>query len=136
MFYDRFKQLADKRGLSIHRAATEIGLSNSTATKWKKTGATPDGATLQKIADYFGVSVDYLLTGGRNEKTPTQAEDEDTISVDERVEQLLSGFSDSRGATLMLDGELASPEAMESLRGALRQAVETARAVNRARRKE
>jgi transcriptional regulator with XRE-family HTH domain len=63
MFYDRFKQLCDEKGISCNKAALEIGLSNATPTKWKKTGATPGGKTLDKIAAYFNVSVDYLLTG-------------------------------------------------------------------------
>ena len=67
MFYDLFKMLADAHGVSVHHATQEIGLSKSTATKWKKTGAMPDGANLQKIASYFGVTLDYLLTGEQKE---------------------------------------------------------------------
>ncbi len=74
MFYDRFKQLCDQKGVSCNRAALEIGLSNATPTKWKKTGATPVGDTLNKIADYFGVSVDYLLGTEQKEK-PTVKDD-------------------------------------------------------------
>jgi len=37
-----------------------IGLNKSNATFWKR-GSIPKGDTLQKLADYFGVSVDYLL---------------------------------------------------------------------------
>ena len=70
MFYDRFKQLCDRKGVSCNKAALEIGLSNATPTKWKKTGATPVGETLDKIAAYFGVSADYLL-GKEKEKAPT-----------------------------------------------------------------
>lgn len=62
MFYDKFKLLCDRKGVSCNRAATDMGLSNSTPTKWKKTGATPDGATLSKISSYFGVPVGDLLT--------------------------------------------------------------------------
>lgn len=61
MFFDRFERLCEQKGLSCGRATLEIGLSNATATKWKKTGATPNGETLGKIANYFSVSVDYLL---------------------------------------------------------------------------
>lgn len=61
MFYDKFKELCAQKKISVSRAATEIGLSNSTPTKWKKTMATPDSTTLRKIADYFGVSVGDLL---------------------------------------------------------------------------
>lgn len=72
MFYDRFKQLCDIKGVSCNKAALEIGLSNATPTKWKKTGATPVGETLDKIAAYFGVSADYLL-GKKNKKAPTNS---------------------------------------------------------------
>lgn len=61
MFYDVFSSLCAQKGISCKRAALEIGLSNSIAAKWKRTGATPNGETLSRIADYFGVSVGYLM---------------------------------------------------------------------------
>lgn len=70
MFYDRFKQLCERKGVSCNKAALEIGLSNATPTKWKKTGATPVGETLDKIAAYFGVTTDFLL--GKTEKAPAE----------------------------------------------------------------
>ena len=74
MFYDLFCRLCQEKGVSPTRATIEIGLSRTIGTKWKKTGATPQGDTLQKIADYFGVSVDYLL--GNEEKPAGQEADE------------------------------------------------------------
>lgn len=71
MFYDRFKQLCDQRNVSCNKAALDIGLSNATPTKWKKTGATPSGDTLDRIAAYFGVSADYLL-GKETKKAPAE----------------------------------------------------------------
>ena len=53
MFYDRFKQLCDAKGVSVTRATEEIGLARTIGTKWKNTGATPRGETLLKIAEYF-----------------------------------------------------------------------------------
>lgn len=61
MFYDRFKSLCDAKGVSCKKAVMDIGLSNSIATKWKKTGATPNGETLLKIAAYFEISVEELI---------------------------------------------------------------------------
>ena len=72
MFFDIFKLLCEKKGVSPKKATEDIGLSNSITTKWKKTGATPKGDTLQRIADYFGVTTDYLLTGEETKKAPTQ----------------------------------------------------------------
>ena len=61
MFYDKFGSLCKTRGISVTKAITDMGLSRSLGTKWKKTGATPTGETLKIIADYFGVSVSSLL---------------------------------------------------------------------------
>lgn len=69
MFYDMFIELCRKKGVAPTRAAVEIGLNKSTPTTWKKKGLTPQGATLQKIADYFGVTTDCLL-GTETEKDP------------------------------------------------------------------
>lgn len=74
MFFDIFKLLCEKKGVSPKRATEDIGLSNSITTKWKKTGATPKGDTLQRIADYFGVTTDYLLTGEEIKKAPTDGD--------------------------------------------------------------
>lgn len=72
MFYDKFNQLCKERGISCNKAAKEIGLSNATVTKWKKTSAIPKGETLNRVATYFGVSTDYLLEK-ETVKTPTDA---------------------------------------------------------------
>ncbi len=69
MFYDLFCELCKSKGTSVTRATMEIGLSRTIGTKWKNTGATPNGETLNKIADYFGVTVDYLL-GAEKDKAP------------------------------------------------------------------
>ena len=92
MFYDRFKQLCERKGVSCNKAALEIGLSNATPTKWKKTGATPVGETLDKIAAYFGVSTDYLL-GKETENAPTET-GERSVSDDEIKFALFRGRED------------------------------------------
>ena len=78
MFYDTFKRLCDERGISCNKAATNIGLSNATATKWKKTGATPSGETLSKIATYFNVPIEYLLG---NEDNPPAHDILDDVDI-------------------------------------------------------
>ena len=63
-FYDKYTSLCEFKGVSPTKAALDIGLSKATPTKWKKTGATPNGETLSKIADYFQVSEHFLLRDG------------------------------------------------------------------------
>ena len=68
MFFNRFKELCDERGISAYRACTDIGLNRSAVAKWK-TGGKPNGSTAAKLAEYFGVTTDYLL-GQSEERTP------------------------------------------------------------------
>ena len=127
MFYDRFKHLCDQKGISCNKAALEIGLSNATPTKWKKTGATPVGETLDKIAAYFGVSTDYLL-GKETKKAPAlTAKDERDIARNlEKIMADLEGSGD-----LMFDGDPMSDEAKESIRSALKLGLEAAKLKNK-----
>lgn len=60
MFWETFSELCAGKKVKPGRVAKEIGVSNSAATHWKN-GKVPHYDTLLKIADYFGVSVDYLL---------------------------------------------------------------------------
>ena len=71
MFYDVYLALCRARGVGPTRAAVEIGLSKSTPSTWKKLSITPQAQQLQKIADYFGVTVDRLLSG---EKKPAEGD--------------------------------------------------------------
>ena len=60
MFFNRFQSLCRERGISVYRACTDIGLNRSAVAKWKA-GGCPNGTTAAKLADYFGVTTDYLL---------------------------------------------------------------------------
>lgn len=71
-FYDLFSDLCKRKGVKPSRAATELGINRSNVTNWKNGGYTPRGDTLQRIADYFGVTTDYLLTGEEKEKSPAE----------------------------------------------------------------
>ena len=61
MFYDRVDKLCHDRGIKITRLARDLQLGSGAPNRWQK-GSVPHSATLQKIADYFDVSVDYLIS--------------------------------------------------------------------------
>ncbi len=61
MFYDVFEGLCKGKGISPSRACLDMGLSRSLGAKWKSTKANPSFEVLSKVANYFGVSTDYLL---------------------------------------------------------------------------
>lgn len=68
MFYDNFVKLCAMVGKKPSAVALDIGINKSTVTNWKNRGTTPTDVTVQKIADYFDVSVEQLT--GKNEKNP------------------------------------------------------------------
>ena len=68
MFYETVNKLCKERKTTITRMSEEIGLSNAAATSWKK-GSVPKLSTLEKISEYFGVSVEFLL-GKEQQKKP------------------------------------------------------------------
>ena len=58
--------------VSFSKMCVDLGLSKSLNTKLKSNPAkTINGETAQKIADYFGVSVDRVLGSEQKEKSPT-----------------------------------------------------------------
>lgn len=61
MFYNLYAELCSQKNVSPSKAADEMGINRSTVTLWKKNGAKPRQEILIKIAEYFGVSIDYLL---------------------------------------------------------------------------
>lgn len=67
--FDRVKYLAEKQKISISRLEEDLGLGKNYLYKWKKNS--PNSDTLQKVADYFNVSTDYLL--GRSDTLTEKA---------------------------------------------------------------
>ena len=60
-FYSNYLRLCSLHSKSPSGAALDIGLSKAAVNGWKTGRAKPTDATLQRIADYFGVSVSDLI---------------------------------------------------------------------------
>lgn len=60
MFKEIFIRLCNEKGVAPTAVCKSIGLSDAAFSKWTDESV-PRRATLMRIADYFGVSVDYLL---------------------------------------------------------------------------
>ncbi|HEV1172525.1 repressor protein [Streptococcus pneumoniae] len=71
---DRIRSLANDRKVTLAELERNLNFSNGSLRKWET--STPSGDKIEKIADYFNVSTDYLL--GRTDN-PAIAGD-DTIS--------------------------------------------------------
>lgn len=69
-FYDNYIKLCAVHDKSPTAVSKEIGLSNAAASGWKN-GKKPSAVTKQKLADYFGVTVEELTGEEQKEKPNT-----------------------------------------------------------------
>lgn len=67
----RLKELRRKYGITLRQMGEILGLAESTIAHYESGRMEPNLNTLQKIADYFGVTLDYLC-GNEIEKTETK----------------------------------------------------------------
>lgn len=61
--YDRIYELCKENGIGLTTLEANLGFGNGSICGLKKPGTSPTAARLQKIAAYFGVTMDYLMTG-------------------------------------------------------------------------
>ena len=130
--YEIFSELLQKYGVTPYKVSKETGVSQSTLSDWKRGISTPKPDKLQKIADYFGVSLTYLLTGNMEE--PEKEKAPELTARDERdIEKILNNTREQLLSQegLMFDGDPASPEAIESILSAMQIGMEMAKKKNK-----
>ncbi|HFI0844755.1 TPA: helix-turn-helix domain-containing protein, partial [Streptococcus suis] len=85
--FEKIKELCRKQGISLNQLEEKLGFSQNYIYSMKK--GNPKVENLQKIADYFNVSTDYLL--GRTDN-PRIASDEKSDKLDTAETQLVAAF--------------------------------------------
>lgn len=82
-FFERFETLRKSKGISQGKLEKELGFSNGSISKWKS--SVPTAERLQKIADYFGTSVQYLMTGEETEGGEKYYLNEETVKAAQEI---------------------------------------------------
>lgn len=77
--YERIESLRKTKGLSQGELEKALGFSNGSVSKWKKSTPTPE--RLQKLAEYFGVTVDWIMTGEEKDDSPIYYINEETAKL-------------------------------------------------------
>ncbi len=60
--YSRFDSLMKAKGVSAYRVAKDLDITQSTLSDWKSGRSMPKTDKLSKIAEYFGVTIEYFVT--------------------------------------------------------------------------
>ncbi|ATP40729.1 hypothetical protein CSE16_12100 [Solibacillus sp. R5-41] len=106
----RIKALRKGRNKTQQDIATILGVSRPAYTAYEQGNRTPDNETIEKLADYYDVTIDYLY--GRTDN-PNRISDKDERDIAKRLESFKEDLENSDG--LAFDGEPMSDEAKESL---------------------
>ena len=83
--YEIFSELLQRYGVTPYKVSKQTGVSQSTLSDWKRGISTPKQDKLQKIADYFGVSLEYLMTGEEKEGSEKYYLNEETAQVAQEI---------------------------------------------------
>lgn len=99
--FGRIQLLMLQRGMNKTEFSKAIGVSTGNMSDWASGRSSPSVDKLIKIADYFGVSIDYLI--GRDDRYPVPSPDAcelmriyDTLDREGRVMVLSSAYNEKR----------------------------------------
>lgn len=99
MSYSVFDELCKKKGVRPADVTRATGITSATFSEWKKGTYTPKADKLKKIADYFGVTVEYLKTG----------ESQDGYYINAETAAVAQQIFDSKELSLLFDIERDMP---------------------------
>ena len=111
--YEIFEQLLQKFGVTTADVCKSTGIGQSTMSNWKNRRNLISGKNAQLIADYFGVSVDYLMTGKEKAGGETYYFNEETKKIAQKV------FENKSLRMLMDSAQDATPEDIETVHSML-----------------
>lgn len=89
MFWENLISLCNEKDVSPTTVVVSLNISRGSVTGWKK-GSVPNDTTLKKIADYFGVTPEYLLqdniatSSERNKKEQAVLEQYNELTDEEK----------------------------------------------------
>ena len=81
--YEIYQRILDEKGLKNSDVSRETGISNMTLSDWKRGKSTPKQDKMIKIAEFLGVSVEYLTTGKESRLSKINADIDYAILTDD-----------------------------------------------------
>ena len=116
MFNIRLKELRHEKGLTQDELGKILNVSGKTIGTWERDSRQPNIETINELADFFGVTADYLL--GRTPTPEFTAKNE--LDVQNIVDDLINGLSNENSlAYLRNGGEEIDEEDAELIKAAL-----------------
>ena len=118
---DKVKILCKNKGVSQRKMEQDIGISNGASSKWGT--SSPSIEIVQKLSNYFGVSINYLVTNECNSATMLNKRDENDIA--KRLENTMADLDADEA--LMFSGEPLDDMTRELLKASLENSIRIAK---------
>lgn len=115
--FERIENLRKSRKISQGKLEKELGFSNGSISKWKTSMPTPE--RLQKIADYFGVTIDFLMTGKEETIAKSELTIKDEREIGRDLDRIMEEIENDVDGPLFYNGEPIDEESLRYLRNAL-----------------
>lgn len=115
--FERIENLRKSRKISQGKLEKELGFSNGSISKWKTSMPTPE--RLQKIADYFGVTIDFLMTGKEETIANSELTVKDEREIGRDLDRIMEEIENDVDGPLFYNGEPIDEESLRYLRNAL-----------------
>lgn len=115
--FERIEDLRKSRKISQGKLEKELGFSNGSISKWKTSMPTPE--RLQKIADYFGVTIDFLMTGKEETIANSELTVKDEREIGRDLDRIMEEIENDVDGPLFYNGEPIDEESLRYLRNAL-----------------
>lgn len=129
--YENFEQLLQRNGVTSYKVSKETGVTQTALSNWKSGRSTPTTKTLQKIADYFGVTIDYLLAGNENITDNKELSKKDMRDISNDIESIMKKLSSKEYGPAAFDGEELSEESASLFKEELEIALKRLKFINK-----
>lgn len=105
--YSVFEKLLKERGVTAYKVAKDTGITTSTLSSWKTGRYTPKPEKLKVLADYFGVSLEYLTTG--------EERDGEKYYLNEETAEMAQKLFENKNLKVLFDAaQDATPEDLKT----------------------
>ncbi|EAF6236007.1 XRE family transcriptional regulator [Listeria monocytogenes] len=121
---DRVKVLATEKHMTLAELERKLNFANSSIRRWDE--RTPGVDKIQKVADYFDVSSDYIL--GRTDKRHYyDLTEKDELDIQKELERILESMGNSEAIAFSKDTEVFSPEAQAAVMSSIEESLRIGR---------
>ena len=126
--YENVKEAAKSKGYSINRLEKELGFARSYISKFKN--ITPSADKIQKIADFLGVTSEFLMNGKEN-SSQSELTVKDSRDIAKDLDSIMEKLTSGENGPASYNGEELSPEAAELFRDELEIALKRLKLINK-----